>query len=910
MKKFIFGILFVLGFLTFTTQNTAQAQESREGSVHIWISEIGADNDGVGFLAYDFDTNTARNINTGFQGTYKTVDLGEYEYTRENLKALHQFRWTVDFTWLNWNESNIATITRSYDPQYDETPLSVEEFRNYYGSWFSLLGSVVAYRLPRLCVFRDQKDGNEVEGWGLPSIEDIMQLIGQAPRSSQGINHDILNYVAAGAADTPEGHVTEWMNYNNTSGLTLTPLGSREPYTGNLATYFYAFKKLSKLRLKEGSESFTFYAPGSYYSPSDYHYAQVRYCRAKTDEELGYKIYVDKCKDAVVILDYGVETNMPELPKGLERGIALKYADIAGKTVNRSWSAIELEAAEYRNAIQNLPAAPELDFPECEPEIGEAPDELDLSFKLILNVKGFYYEDKPGSDILYTTDPTNTPPGVEPIYDLQPIMKTKANRIGEYYWTDVFDLKVPHFAWWASNVGSMERYPLNDDYFNMYLLQCHIDYAQMSPDIADFDKYYGKYYDRFTLDNYMNSYGVMFEKNTIDVNDDLLPHMTNLDPVRELVGPGWGLPYMKDYRQLMAMAPFFNGTGPVLDEIDVRMAFSARPGDNPLAYNISNGTPLATYWFTESNRNLYNFNMMPTGVRLHAADAYWTNGLYSATNVLEGTVWENVCKRTVLNPGTGYEIDQWMGPKGAFALMFYTVVHAGRDGQLTIHDRVDTGSPTSYSAMTIRWCRKLTDRELGYKLFAKVNNISTTSNEWLSFVAGDELPLLKEVKKGNYQRKDFDIVKIDDPYAEAPAGYVELPNGYLRGFYVHYFITEPESQKTIEDIVLYAISVDDDALDIPGRAGSVAKAAETVGISRTVPTDSAIQVHPNPVTHTLYIDTLEKINRITVMSLTGENVKSIPGNFTSIDVSDITPGTYLVKVETESGTYTNKFIKR
>ncbi len=139
------------------------------------------------------------------------------------------------------------------------------------------------------------------------------------------------------------------------------------------SAHVYAFKTLSKLRLKDSQNesSFSFYVSGSYFSSKDYHFGQVRYTRAKTDEELGYKLYIDNCNDQVVMLPNTQQSNLVELPKGLERGIALRYANRSQMKIYKKWSEICDEADQIRDYFKNLPKRQELNHLPC----GETPEE-------------------------------------------------------------------------------------------------------------------------------------------------------------------------------------------------------------------------------------------------------------------------------------------------------------------------------------------------------------------------------------------------------------------------------------------------------------------------------------------------------------------------------------------------------
>lgn len=81
--------------------------------------------------------------------------------------------------------------------------------------------------------------------------------------------------------------------------------------------------------------------------------------------------------------------------------------------------------------------------------------------------------------------------------------------------------------------------------------------------------------------------------------------------------------------------------------------------------------------------------------------------------------------------------------------------------------------------MNVRWCRPLTDNELGYKLYINSD--------------------LTDVKK----------LGLNTP---PPSGYIEFPHGYMRGFYVQYILDKPGSKITVADIVRYARQVEDNLI--------------------------------------------------------------------------------------------------
>ncbi|MFR9165707.1 MAG: leucine-rich repeat protein [Dysgonomonas sp.] len=484
--------------------------------------------------------------------------------------------------------------------------------------------------------------------------------------------------------------------------------------------------------------------------------------------------------------------------------------------------------------------------------------------------------------------------------------------IGEYYWSDVFTMDVPSFNWWATPEFPQSLFPVNADYFGMYLKQIHIDYATYNPSREDFNKYYGVYYDSFST-TYFNSWMVMG-----DTSDSTIYQKYEFPPEvwEGQKKTGWLSPNLRDYRQLAAMCPFFTNNSTSLSELDVRIALSCKPGDNPLAYNIDNGTSKKVYWFEDMNTNMYGFNLMPGGVRLHAENANWSNGLYNEKNVLEGTPYEHMSKRNVITGtdanGNQYKFDDWTGPRGAFATLFYTAQYRANDGQFILHDRIDTGTPNQWSWMNLRWRRKLTDEELGYKIFVKVNNIDKSSFEWTEFANNqNEIPILKEVKKGNLSTSDFNIVKINDPKAIAPAEYVELPNGYIRGFYVQYFISNPNSGRTIDDVIMYAYNVKDNALDIPKSNSNTSKSQKRMdNIRSQIQSDLVVNIYPNPASDVLNIECPDNILNIEIYNSSGSLVSKINTGNSAINISELPTGLYIIKISTESKTYMERIMKK
>jgi pectate lyase len=83
----------------------------------------------------------------------------------------------------------------------------------------------------------------------------------------------------------------------------------------------------------------------------------------------------------------------------------------------------------------------------------------------------------------------------------------------------------------------------------------------------------------------------------------------------------------------------------------------------------------------------------------------------------------------------------------------------------------------------------------------------------------------------------------------------------------------------------------------------------TLGLSQNQETPK-LTLYPNPVAKNLHLSSYNhKIENIMIYNLAGSLVKSISDNTENIDVSNLNPGSYLVKVVTDQGSFTHKIIK-
>lgn len=283
----------------------------------------------------------------------------------------------------------------------------------------------------------------------------------------------------------------------------------------------------------------------------------------------------------------------------------------------------------------------------------------------------------------------------------------EAVKIGEYLW---FNNYINHYP------ASIET---TRSQIDLVLLRYRLNAGQYKTSLNDINKYYGLYYNRKAFE-YLESNRHIYQ---IKENDKNAP------------SGGWGAPSNADAAQLFAMCG--NGT-----ERDVRTTLTCKAGSNPAA--IAN----YTYWFSNQNTNKYGFNLMPGGARFHAND-----------------------KWTLKHDHNDNDVEIFNVVAGDFYGFVEAAVLVTWDGRVTIDDYIKIDKNKSWHLMPIRWCRKLTDQELGYKLYI------------------------------NKSQTDIRKLGLKDP---VPSGYTELKNGALRGFYVQFIINGVKPNASVAEMVKLA----------------------------------------------------------------------------------------------------------
>lgn len=336
-------------------------------------------------VGWDYITNqsNARIINN-----YPTIGVGEYEWTTLNLRMHYENADAAgnQLGFINYDNKMVQYVAGN---AFGNDANTIKKFEELFGTWVTendnkekwLYG--VSYRDDKIFTRNDIKYLASNIAFDLPDAAAILQLLGQAPHTTGNIYTDFRNF-AFGLPVGTNAQVAQALanempflktHNDNISGLNFLPLGSMHGhgngYHGDIYTKIHlwcgdatAFIKTGegiKLKMKGHNRNFNFYQTGTGkgigVNEDLSHWGSVRYCRALTDEELGYRLYVDESSDRVVRLDLNEqpEAGYVELPRGLERGVALSYlcydADYEVYYFTKSWSKIKQEALNIRYNI-------------------------------------------------------------------------------------------------------------------------------------------------------------------------------------------------------------------------------------------------------------------------------------------------------------------------------------------------------------------------------------------------------------------------------------------------------------------------------------------------------------------------------------------------------------------------------
>ncbi|MEN9918762.1 MAG: hypothetical protein RL662_1198 [Bacteroidota bacterium] len=443
-------------------------------------------------------------------------------------------------------------------------------------------------------------------------------------------------------------------------------------------------------------------------------------------------------------------------------------------------------------------------------------------------------------------------------------------RVGEYYWMNRNFMRTYDASTNLPDITKAQIDRLHQVY-NMYEFNtCNND----RPDywsqnggvkLAEINSYFGQYISRHQAVDKMPEVGKLTENNSLN------------NPTTAK----WDLPDYVAMQQLIAMCGY--GTPPEFSQYAGYKYDPAKVHSQPsfvINKHFTGGQSFGSFYqsiqkvyyatngHNPANNNKYGLNMVPAGVRPHATSPLKTENCQKEPHPF-------IANRGDLN---GFEQSYQLRLKD------------NRGIKLSVDDivQIKHNEEAQLEYQPVRWCRALTDEELGYKLYI---NQPTFTNSYGSLV-----DLNNKIAAG----QSVVIIKLNLS-EKAPSGYIELPKGYLRGFYVQFFIEEPNPTKTLAEIL--KIAKENPHIWASLRSATVS-AASIDGELET----STVSVYPNPLTDVLNI-VGDNIQKVELYDLTGRLVKQVE-KANSLSVAELKGGMYIVKVSTASGVTNHKVIKK
>lgn len=233
----------------------------------------------------------------------------------------------------------------------------------------------------------------------------------------------------------------------------------------------------------------------------------------------------------------------------------------------------------------------------------------------------------------------------------------------------------------------------------------------------------------------------------------------------------------------------------------------------------------------------------------------------------------------------------------------------------------------AFQYQQVRFCRPLTDEELGYKIYINQNMTPVSVDlshipaiSWYRSerdITGEEI-LLAKVRAGMLSINDIDIL-VQRDFSAPPAGYYELPRGYLRGLFVQFMIeSDPNKNFSVADIVdiaqrnIYLWVGTQYGIDATQliQTKAIQTKARALTSSIEVDKEEGVKVYPTSVIDKVNIDSSSSLLSAQVYDSKGKlciNIQNVDG---SIDMTNLSSGVYVLKITTEQVTETYRLVKK
>ena len=472
-------------------------------------------------------------------------------------------------------------------------------------------------------------------------------------------------------------------------------------------------------------------------------------------------------------------------------------------------------------------------------------------------------------------------------------------RVGEYYWMDRNIYK-------PVDGKQVTTDDINNSHAWYRMFQYHGDplYTDLVS-LSDFNKYYGQYYSRGAYEYIL--YNAKMQE--------------SVNGITSITATSWGDAWITGGLQLIGMCGNVSK-----DEVKQYLSYGYNSnGNNPPVviqpknyfdwFYHSYGNTVnfldknyETNGFDPNNTNKYGFNLLPNGSRFNGSGVMHLNhdGKEDQEDI-----------PVVAGDFNG------LNQKAAFNLSM---------SGLDIAEAPQMHYTKVYHWSTVRLTRRMTDEELGYKLYINrvnyqgVNPYGTVKNSddyivkciWKTANLHPELDAKTIIR--DYLK--LDIIKLGLNEA-APEGYSELPNGLIRGLYVQHFIETPNGGRTVksvDDIVyiaqfnplLWAPIYNEQGVYQPHNDIGVDLVPSTRSLQVATPEldNSPVSIYPNPVTDILYLESGVSISEVQIYSTNGKMVLKQANVGSSINVGHLASGTYVLKLQIGDKSYTHKMIKK
>lgn len=269
---------------------------------------------------------------------YDVVRIGEYLWINNNLYGDGKEGYNI-------TREDINTQLGYWGHKESDYPVDMKDVHRYFGQYFTpdyIFGTLADKSKTVIC---EENSTTPNQAWGIPSVNAFRQLFTMC-----GTGHDVevRNALAARRYDNPAarsvivpwtvpGSNTDFFDNGNTNryGFNLMPGASVRLDSDSQpieVQYLFWFAGMAAIDTDNDNRPMTAsFAYVGQFRPRIRatlpHLQNVRFCRRLTDEELGYKLYIDKEQTNIIKLSL---TEIPpsgyeELPNGSMRGTFVQH---------------------------------------------------------------------------------------------------------------------------------------------------------------------------------------------------------------------------------------------------------------------------------------------------------------------------------------------------------------------------------------------------------------------------------------------------------------------------------------------------------------------------------------------------------------------------------------------------------